>query len=442
MPQFSQSGRVVSLVKVQQGDVYYLTPGDTTWTAATNNTGDDPPLNFSGVMASAANVEKLWFADGVNWVYYDARENSVERWSPSAGALPVDSLNNKPRLICTWRGRTVLSGLLLDPANWFMSRVNDPTDFDYGPENPDPTQAIAGNNGPQGLVGDAVTALIPYSDDVLIFGCDSSIFMMQGDPMAGGQIDRVTDAIGMAWDRAWAKDPYGVVYFVSNKTGIYTLIPGQKPQRISQPVEAFLQNIDTGQYVIRVGYNDRDQSMHFFFTYAAEPLATTHLVYELRSGSWFTEVFANTDHNPICLTTFDGNLPGDRVMLLGAWDGYVRAFDPDADDDDGTAIASEVVLGPLLTKDFDEVMLKDLQAILGNDSGEVEYAVHAGATAELALAANPVATGAWSAGRNLLSPVRAAAHALYVKLSSTERWAMEQIRARMATTGRVRGRGY
>ncbi len=40
----------------------------------------------------------------------------------------------------------MLSGILYDPQNWFMSRVGDPTDFDYFPNDPDPARAVAGNN--------------------------------------------------------------------------------------------------------------------------------------------------------------------------------------------------------------------------------------------------------------------------------------------------------
>src|SRR6202020_709199 len=108
------------------------------------------------------------------------------------------------------------------------------------------TAAVAGNNSTVGVVGDVVTALIPYSDDLLIFGGDHTIYIMTGDPAAGGQIDLVSDAIGMAFGIPWCKDPYGTVYFFSNRTGIYTLVPGQAPVRISQNIEQILFGIDTG----------------------------------------------------------------------------------------------------------------------------------------------------------------------------------------------------
>lgn len=439
--EINQAGRLVTLAAVSQGKVFYVNPGDTVWTEATNNTGNTPPLNLTGVLFSSALNQKLWFADGTNWCYYDAVTTSVETWTASAGLRPVDSDNNAPRLICTWRGRIVLSGLPKDPQNWFMSAVGDPTDFDYSPLSVTPAQAIAGNNAPAGIVGDVITTLIPYSDDTLVFGGDHTIYMMRGDPMMGGQIDLISDVIGMAWGMPWCKDPYGTIYFFSNRCGIYTLVPGQQPVRISQQIEQLVRDVNTGTNSIRLLWDDSEQGLHVFITPLAEPAATTHLFYEQRSNAWWQDRFGNTNHDPLCCCVYDGNEAGDRVSLIGCWDGYVRKFDPDASDDDGTPIESEVTIGPILTKDFDDILLKDLQAIMANGSGDVRFAVHVGSTAEEALGSEPVVEGTWEENRNLLTMVRASGHAIYIKLTSDVPWAMEAIRARIAGQGKVRRRG-
>lgn len=439
--QFSNSGRVVTVVAVSQGNIYVANAGDGGWTVPTNGTGNTPPLNFSGVVYSAPNNQKLWFADGVNYVYYDPSINTVLPWAATAGILPKDSQNNTPRLICTWRGRAVLSGVLNDPQNWFMSAVSDPTNFDYAPLSPSPAQAVAGNNAPQGLIGDVVTSMCPYTDDVLIMFGDHSIYMFHGDPGAGGQIDLVSDRIGGVWGICWEKDPYGNVYFVSNKTGIYKFVPGQQPQRISQAIETLLQNIDTGANNFRLIWDDRWQGLHIFITPIVAPAATFHLFYEQRSGAWWQDQFGSSNFDPMTCCVFDGNTPGDRVALLGSWDGYVRKLDPASITDDGVAIASSVVIGPLLTKDLDDVLVKDMQAILGVGSANVTFAVYVGVTAEIALASSAILTGTWSAGRNYSNLVRYAGHALYLKLTSTGQWAMEQIRLRVELEGRVRQRG-
>lgn len=442
MPQFSNSGRVVTVVAVSQGQVFAANAGDGGWTTTTNASGANPPLNFSGLVFSAPNNQKLYFVDGVNYVYYDPSINTVLPWVPIAGLMPVDSQNNFARLICTWRGRQVLSGLLLDPQNWFMSAVADPTNWDYSPASFSPAQAIAGNNAPQGLIGDVVTSLCPFSDDVLIFFGDHSIYMMRGDPAAGGQIDLISNNIGGTWGICWAVDPVGNIYFMSNKMGVYTLVPGQAPQRISQAIEQALLAIDTGANNIRLVWDDYFQGLHIYCTPLAGPGVTTHFFYESRTGAWWTEQFGNTNLDPLACCIFDGNTPGDRRVLIGSWDGYVRSIDPSATTDDGTAIASSVLIGPLLTKDLDDVIVKDLQTVLGETSGSVTFNAYVGVTAEAALAAGSVATGPWSASRNLLTPIRRAGHAFYLKISSTNPWAMEQIRVRIATEGKTRRRGH
>jgi hypothetical protein len=444
--QTSNSGRVVTLVAVVQGQIRVMNAGETAWTTPTNNTGNNPPLNFTGVMQSAPNQQKLYFADGVNWVYYQPSNNTINTWSASAGTLPVDGSSNKPRLICTWRGRTVLSGLLEDSHNWFMSAVDDPTDFDYSPTDVVATQAVAGNNGPLGVIGDVVTGLVSWSDDVLIFLGDSTIWQMTGDPMDGGHLDLITDAIGCAWGKAWCKDPDGNVYFFGNHPSVYTMRPSQQPQRLSDPIARLLRDVNTGENTIRMAWNDHAKGLHVFISDTEESQATTHYFWEQRTGAWWQDEFAEADMNPLALTVFDGNQPQDRVLLIGSWDGYVRAIDPDAVNDDGVAIESEVWLGPILTPDMDEVMLHEMQGVLAVDSGDVTVEVYTGFTAEQARASAVVDTFTLSydadlGGRNQSEYPRVAAHAVYLRLIGTNRWALEQIRCRVHSLGAVRRRG-
>lgn len=438
--QTSQSGRVVTAVAISQGRLYIANAGDTSWTAVSNSTGQSTIVNFTGLIRSTSLNQKMYFVDGARYSYYDPATNTAHRWSPTNGTMPVDEDGRSARLITTWRGRIVLSGLPGDAHNWFMSAVSDPLDWNYLPETFTAASPVAGTNSNLGIVGDMITCLIAYSDDRLIFGGDHSIYMMQGDPAAGGQLDLVTNSIGMAWGEPYAMDPFGAVYFVSNQCGIYRMMPGEKPQRISQQIEQILRTYNTGEMTIRCMWNDADQGLHVFFTWTAAPAETTHFFWEMRSGAWWMDRFANKNHNPLCCVTFDGNLPDDRVCLLGSWDGVVRYFDSAATTDDGKKIESSVVIGPISTKDLDDLVFKEIQAVLGEESGDVTYEVYVGPTAEIALTRDPVKTGTWTAGRGTTSPVRRAGRALYVRLSSDEPWAMEQIRAVVAGTGRVRRR--
>jgi hypothetical protein len=443
VPQYSLSGRLIQVVAVSQGEVYLAEPGDTLWVIADNITGETPPLIPSGIVFSAQNNQKMWFVDGTNYCWYNPLNGTVNLWTPTAGTLPEDDDGNTARLICTWRGRTVLSGLLLDPQNVFFSAVSDPLDFDYSPASPSQTQAVALNLSDLGLIGEPVMSLCPCGDDVLIVFCTSSTYALRGDPAAGGQIDRLSDEVGSLWGRPWAKDPAGNVYFYSNRTGIYRLAPQgtSPPVKISSAIDQFLLDLNTGTNHVRMAWDDRFDVLHVFITDVRAAAATTHLAYEARTGAWWFDRFANKDFDPLCCCTLDGNEPENRVVLIGSWDGYVRFFDRAATTDDRFPIDSEVWIGPLVTQNMDEILLKDLQAVLAEDSGEVTYSVHVGRSAQEAFNSEAVTDGVWEAGRGLTEAIRAAGHAIYVKLTASNPWRLEQIRARVATTGMVRRRG-
>jgi hypothetical protein len=440
--QLSQSGRVVNLVAVSQGNVYFAIPGDTAWTQAVNNTGESPPLNFTGKMYSTALNQKLWYCDGTNYCYFDPSTGSINSWYATAGAMPRDSEGNGARLICTWRGCTMLSGLLNDPLNWFKSATNDPTNWNYNPVPFVAGQAAAGNASPLGVLGEPITALVPYSDDLLIFGLSSQIWIMSGDPTNGGSLDLVTNAIGMAFGLPWCTDPYGTVYFFSNRVGIYTLVPGYPPVRISQAIEQLLFGVNTGTNSIEMLWSDRFQGLHVFITPLAAPMPTYHLFYETRTGAWWLDQFSSAGMDPMCCCVLDGNGPDDRVPLLGCNDGYVRALNPAALDDDGVPINSYVVLGPILTANLDSMTLKSLQAVLGETSGQVQYDIYGASSAELAVQSPSLESGQWQPGRNLTEHIRHEAHAIYVKISASQQWAMESIRALIKSNGKVRMRGH
>lgn len=389
---------------------------------------------------AAQNGTGLYFVDGVNYKYYYPPTDNILAWPVSAGALPYDLFGNFARLICTWRGRTVLSGLTFDPQNWFMSAQGDPSDWDYSPQSTTPTQAVAGNNSPAGLVGDTINCLIPYNDDVMIFGGDHTIWLMNGDPMAGGQIDLVSDLVGMAWGKPFCKGPDGTLYFFATRGGVYRMVPGQQPVRISQQISDLLRDVDISTNSVRMAWDDRQQGLHVFLTPVAGAAATQHYFWEQRTNAWWPDVFSNNNHNPIAVCVFDGDAPNDRRTLIGSFDGYIRYLKDDAENDDGTIIQSSVVLGPLLTKDLDELLLKDLQAILSTDSADVNYQVLIGRSAEEALISLPVESGVWLAGRNMASFVRRSGYAIWVKLTCLGPWAMETVRARIAGLGKVRRR--
>jgi hypothetical protein len=207
---------------------------------------------------------------------------------------------------------------------------------------------------------------------------------------------------------------------------------------ISQGIYQRLLPINTGENSIRMAYDHRFEGVWVFITPLAGPAATTHYFLERKTNAWWPVEFDNPNHNPLCCVTFDGNLPDDRCVLIGSWDGYVRKVDPEATTDDGTPITSSVTIGPFLTKDFDEIVLNQLLADLAEDSGPVTWTVFVGTTAEAALASRGVRSGTWTAGRNHASPVQRGGHAVYVRIDATGPWQLERIRAFVESRGLYR----
>lgn len=333
--------------------------------------------------------------------------------------------------------------------------MDDATNWDFAPQNPTPTQAFALGLANMGLIGDNVTSLCAYTDDVLIVFGDHSINLIRGDPMDGGRRDLVTDTIGAVWGKPWCMDPYGTVYFFSNKMGVYTLVPGQLPVQISQSINNLLQEINTGTNGITMSWDAIQQQCNLYITPLVAPGPAIHYIYDWRSQAWWQKTFTNDLHNPLCTCVIDGNEPEDRAVLLGSWDGYVRAESTTSATDDGEAIEAEVVIGPILTALFDEVMWDTQQCVLGTGSGDVSWELYSGATAELALAAlvartNPAAAGTWSGsngeageygGRNVTDLVRSAAHAHYLRVFTSNQFAFEALRVQSGPRGEVRRRG-
>ncbi len=133
-------------------------------------------------------------------------------WTPfgqdttTYGVMPSDAY-----ISCLYRGRLVLSGHAVYPHMWWMSRVADPWDWLYT-EN-DPLSAIAGNNIDAGEVGDIIRAMIPNSDDFLLFGSADSIHILRGDPHEGGSIDKLEDTTGIYGPFAWCQDSQQNTFF-------------------------------------------------------------------------------------------------------------------------------------------------------------------------------------------------------------------------------------
>lgn len=389
---------------------------------------------------AAQNGLNMFFADGAGYFLYQASSNSIIPWVATApGTMPMDSpAPTTAQAICTWRGRTTLYRFRQNPQLWFMSKQSDPFDFIFNPSTTTQTQATNGNVSEAGLVGDFINVMIPYSDDIMIVLCDHTIWMLKGDPMVGGRFDRVSPSIGGLPGKSWTVDPYGQLYFYAPVGGIYKMTPGAQPTPMSAQIERKLDNIDLTANIISMAWDMQLHGLAVWVTPLDSTKDGTNFFFEERTNSWQKDRYENRGHQPFAVHEFDGDTPEDRKIFVGGRDGYLRIMSNSAATDDGKVILSYVWLGPLSTKQMDDIMLKELQGTLGIDSGDMTWEVHVGRTVEEAFASKPVRSGKWSAGRNRVSFVQRSGFAIFVKLSATSPFAIERIRAKYAALGAVR----
>ena len=386
----------------------------------------------------------IYFADGKNAKYYRSSTKTMTSWTTTAGSLPTNTINNetqRPRLICTWNARVVQSGLAGDPQNWFMSAMTNPRDWNYSPATTCETQAVAGNASDASEVQDVITALMPWNNDWLVFGMDHSLGQMSGNPAGGGRFDMLSDVTGVAWGRAYTQHPDKSLWFIGSRGGLYRLGLGEKePTRVSSTtVDERLADLDLASTIIRLQWDDRMQGLVIALTPTDRTSETTHYYFDARNTAWFPWKFAQQDHNPKVIYLFDGDAVADRVMLLGSWDGYLRALDYDGTADDGTAIDSYVMVGPIQTPEMVPALLTGLTTTLGSASSDVTWSLHVGDSAEEAKNAAAIGGGTFGAGKNRWSRYRCSAHSMFLKLqnnSNSQTWQLESIQATVRNTSR------
>lgn len=432
-------GRVTRLIAISNGTV----TGFDRKSVIPATSGSSAISGVPAVIMSAQNGPRLYFVDGTTtFKRYNPLTHAVETWSASSGSLPVNSADG-PRLCESWRGRLVLSGIISDPQNWFMSAVNDPRNWEYGAATTVSTQAVAGNDPDVGLSPDVITCILPYSNTELWMGCDHSIIKFTGDPMAGGRIEVVSATIGMAWGRPWCRAPNGAIFFVSSLGSVYRLGNEGNMRPFSHQIDKRLAQLDVGRTIFRMSWDDRWNGFHLYCTPLDKRQYATHYWWDQGTDSWWPDQFTQRDHNPKCVYTFDGDEPEDRIVVVGSWDGYLRTFVDTARNDDGQAIRSNVTIGPLQLKQLAGFTLKDVQMTMDTESDRIDWRVRTGNSAQDALAANAQASGTFGAGRNHSQPARLFGQAAYIELSSSEKnrtWAMETLQLGMMPSGPNRQR--
>ena len=448
------TARETRLVAVSGGNMYQSSVSLATFALVSGGSSAFDETN-PALMADTA-FQKLFVADGIsaNYQYLDFADTTLKDWAGDItdGSLPQGTTDTTLgcRFLAVYRGRVVLSGLKEEPQNWFMSRAGDPFDFDYSPTVPDATQAVAGNNSEAGELGDIVTALAPYQDDLMVMGGANSVWVMRGDPAAGGQIDNIVRGIGIVGPHAWCFDDVGNFYFFA-VNGLYRISAGlgTQPELISKnKLDTTFADLDVSAQYIRMEYDPIWQGVHIFNVSEAEPssnaLAPMHYFWDSRNNGFWPDQYP-ASIGPTATLYFNDDNPERSGVVLGGWDSYLRQFDDGAADDDGTAITSRVQFAaenPGLA--MADSKLSEIHINLDRQSDDLTLNVYSGQTVEDAVRdANLRFARTLVAGKNnaIRQRARGAAIVFEVTQSATaSTWAYENGLAIFETQGKTRRR--
>ena len=438
------SSRAVKLIGVSGGDISELAPDGNT-SLAVDALGTNTPF-----VTAVSAFGKGYFVDGINYKKYTpptvaTGTGTVETWVATKGEIPP-----RAKLVTFWRGRMVLARDPEDPQDWHMSALGDPDNWDKDPSVYTATMAISGNNARCGKAPDIVNAIIPYSDDLLLFGGDSNIYRLTGDPMGGGQMDTVTTATGIAYGEAWCKDPEGVVYFFGSRGGVYAMTPqGEVVSISSRSIEQRLQEIDLRNIQVKLVWSTREQGL---YVYQVPDLFSSYTVrtswfWDKRNNAWFEDEISSTLDQISAAAEVDGDQYDDRVLLLGTEQGKYMWYDPSAASDfdssgAGGRISSSVVLGPVAHEEaLASYRYAKIKAELARGQAGLDYSIRVGdqAATYRESAEAPHGSGRFNGGPNSYAPGTFKGASMWVRLSNSaigERWALEALSLTAYPAGR------
>ena len=338
-------------------------------------------------------------------VWYDWTQYGVTK------ALSTN-MPTKAYLVGVYRARLVLAGNPEYPHQWYMSKVADPFNFTYGED--DPMSAVAGNNADAGQCPDIIRSLISFHDDYLIFGCASTIWVLRGDPVAGGSLDNLSDTTGMFGSNSWCFDDNRNLYFwgsgglymiKSDFSGIRNLTEMVLPDIINDEAA------DPSTHRITMGYDKKRHGIVVAITVLATGVNSNYF-YSFKTQGFYPESYPD-ECGPYSLFYYDANDTTYADLLVGCKDGYIRKYLSTAKDDSTGATTTDAIssyvtypITPLGETDQKGRLAELVFDLAGggeggnfSDTDSVSWRLYTGDDAETVLEKTK-ATTAWADGTN------------------------------------------
>jgi len=177
---------------------------------------------------------------------------------------------------------------LWDDYQWAMSRQGDFTDWVYCAN--DAQTPIAGSCSDCGRLWDRIIALIPFSDDYLVFGCLNSMWVLRGDPAWGGSIDVLTNTEGILGRSAYCFDMHNNLYYASNQ-GLIRVAKGMTSfENLSKDkVPDIFKGLNPSNGII-LQYDEENMGINIYSSPGDNPPAGYgQWYYDLRTEGFFPE---------------------------------------------------------------------------------------------------------------------------------------------------------
>lgn len=372
------------------------------------------------------------------------------------GTMPTSS-----SLVALYRGRLVLNDNNR-PHAWYMFKIGDPGKIIYDFANDEQLSAVTFANSRVGVVGDILTDFISISDDLFVFGCQNSIWVLVGDPLAEGQLTQLTADTGIWGSRAWCVDDKNNLYFLGNN-GVYRCsinIGLSKPENISKfnlPTLMADLSLDKSLHRVVLAFDPVKNGIIITRTLLSDGTNTGYWL-SLTTSGFFPETYPSSCG--IFSTHFYPATDGTyKKFLVGCNDGYIREFANDVKNDittSGTAAISSycLLLQKLGRDDNHNGMLREVTGITGggasggdfSDTDTLSYAFHVANDAETVIenvidGATAFTTGTWS-GPGKQNKIRPRARGVWcgINLSNTtaaETWAINSVTGEVIPKGRA-----
>jgi hypothetical protein len=334
---------------------------------------------------------------GLTWII-SGPEMTIK---PSSNASSVGKagaeVGARASLLVRFGGRLALSGFTPSPNNWFLSKINDVDDWvpGSGTANED---AVAGNLSTKfSIPGEPIVALIPMAESGLLFAGRHTMTYLSADPVFNTQARMIelSRSVGIVSAKAWCVSDAQTVYIMA-QDGLYRVRPNefqvtQSGRITGGRLDSFFQSQKFDKLNCSLGFDPEIQNIYCIMSRTDLPSSSTHLVYSQATDSfWAIRTGWTSFQAPSCIGEFPFGDARSPVLALGSEDGYLGWFDRnltsgvdgqaatgykgvgspfEVTNDEAAAqkIVSSLTIGPVVSPNLSQVMLRDMRVELTMD---------------------------------------------------------------------------